>query len=58
MQKENVRKSKAKYDRENTVQFKMKLNKKTDADILQRLDEVSSKQGYVKELIRKDIGRE
>ena len=58
MQNENVRKSKAKYDRENTVQFKMKLNKKTDADILKRLDEVGNKQRYVKDLIRDDIGRE
>ena len=54
-----MRKSIAKYDAENTVQFKMKLNKKTDADILKRLDEMKrtkdGKQGYVKKLIRKDI---
>ena len=43
------------YDGENTVQIKMKLNIKTDADILQRLSEVGNKQGYIKELIRKDI---
>lgn len=35
----------------------MKLQKKTDADILQKLSEVESKQGYIKDLIRKDIAK-
>lgn len=47
----------AKYDAANTVQIKMKLNKKTDADILKRLEEVENKQGYLKALIRADIDR-
>jgi len=34
----------------------MKLNIRTDADILKKLDSVMNKQGYVKALIRKDIG--
>ena len=46
----------AKYDASHTIQLKLKLNTKTDADILARLDEVESKQGYIKELIRTDIG--
>ena len=45
----------AKYDKDNTVQIKLKLNKKTDADIIKRLLESDSKQGYIKELIRLDI---
>ena len=45
----------AKYDASHTVQIKLKLNTKTDADILARLDEVESKQGYIKELIRADM---
>ena len=45
----------AKYDKDNTVQVKLKLNKKTDADIIKRLSEVDSKQGYIKELIRLNI---
>ena len=45
----------AKYDKDNTVQVKLKLNKKTDADIIKRLSESDSKQGYIKELIRLDI---
>ena len=45
----------AKYDAANTVQIKMKLNTKTDADILQKLDSVENKQGYIKALIRADL---
>ena len=41
----------------NTTKVSMKLNNKTDADILAKLGEVESKQGYVKRLIREDIGR-
>ena len=52
---EAQKKAQEKYDTTNTVQFKMKLNKKTDADILERLNEVPNKQGYIKDLIRKDI---
>lgn len=46
------------YDRENIVRLSMKLNKKTDADILERLGNVPSKQGYIKSLIRKDIAKD
>ena len=48
----------AKYDKDNTVQVKIKLNKKTDSDIIKRLSEVDNKQGYLKELIRLDILRD
>lgn len=44
-----------KYDATNTQQVRLKLNKKTDADILERLEQVGNKQGYIKELIRNDI---
>lgn len=43
------------YDRTNTKQFKMKLNLKTDADIIAWLDEQENKQGAIKALIRKEI---
>ena len=59
MATEAMRRGIAKYDAANTVQFKMKLNKKTDADILKRLEDMKGaeggKQRYVKSLIRKDI---
>lgn len=45
----------AKYDKDNTIQVKLKLNKKTDADLISWLEDISNKQGYIKELIRSDI---
>ena len=46
--------AKKKWDSENTVVVTMKLNKNTDADIIQKLDSVGNKQGYIKQLIRED----
>lgn len=43
------------YQESNTRLMSIRLNLKTDADIIRRLEEVESKQGYIKELIRKDI---
>lgn len=39
------------------MQVKLKLQKSTDADILDHLSLVGNKQGYIKELIRNDIAR-
>lgn len=55
MYNQNTYKASMKYDAVNTRQIKMKLNLKTDADILARLDSVPNKQGYIKALIRKDM---
>lgn len=49
------KKAVAKYNKSKTTQFNMTLNNQYDADILKRLQEVPNKQGYVKDLIRKDI---
>ena len=46
-----------KYNRSNTVVFTMRLNHKTDADLIRKLNEVESRQGYIKRLIREDIER-
>ncbi len=46
------------YDLNSKDKFKklsFKLNKETDADVLDKLASVDSMQGYIKELIRKDI---
>lgn len=46
------------YDRENTRRINLKLNNKTDADIIRRLEEVKDDegiQGYLKRLIREDM---
>lgn len=45
----------AKYDAANTIQFKIKLNKVNDADIIKHLQAQSNKQGYIKKLILQDI---
>ena len=44
-----------KYDKENTIQVLLKLNTKTDADVIGKLDSVSNKQGFIKELIRNNL---
>ena len=50
-----------KYDAANTKGLHLKLNLKTDVDILDRLeavaDEEGGKQGYIKALIRRDIAQ-
>ena len=54
-QTEAQRRAKEKYDAKNTVQVKLKLNSKTDADIIEKLESVDNKQGFIKELIRNTI---
>ena len=48
------------YDEKNTVQIKLKLNKNTDKDILEKFESVGNrgKQGYIKSLIRADIAED
>lgn len=46
-----------KWQKENIVRVVVKLNKTNDADILEHLDKVNNRQGYIKDLIRKDIGK-
>lgn len=47
----------ARYDKENTVRFSMKLNIHTDQDIIRWLWAQRSKQGSIKRLIREEIER-
>lgn len=44
-----------KYAKANVKQVVLALNKKTDIDIIEKLNNVSNKTGYIKELIRNDI---
>ena len=57
METEAQKRAREKYEARVAVQFKMKLNKNTDADILAKLDAVGNKQGYIKSLIRADIAK-
>ena len=43
------------WTKANTTVVTLKLNNNTDKDVLVKLDEVPSKQGYIKQLIRDDI---
>ena len=45
----------ARYDAKATKQIHLKLNLKTDADILEHLEKQENIQGYIKDLIRKDM---
>lgn len=47
-------KASAKYDKANTKGIYLKLNTRTDADILDILSNVGNVQGYIKQLIRAD----
>lgn len=47
--------AKKRYDKQHTKQIALKLNKKTDADVLARLGRVGNMQGYIKKLIREDV---
>ena len=44
-----------KYDATNTKQFHLKLNLKTDAEIIRHLQAQESIQGYIKWLIKEDM---
>ena len=57
MATEAQRKAQRRYDARNTRQVHIKLNLRTDKDVLDKLDEVPSKQGYIKRLIREDLER-
>lgn len=46
------------WDKKNTIQFKMKLVRTTDADVIEKLQSVPNRQGYLKALVREDIKRE
>ena len=55
MVSEAQKRAQAKYDNRNTIWISLKFNMKTDRDILEKLDSVENRQGYIKELIRQDI---
>lgn len=57
MATESQRRASAKYDALNTTSLRLKLNINTEMDIIERLEEVGNKNGYIKQLIREDINR-
>lgn len=47
-----------KYHKEKSRALNMKLFIATESDIIEKLDSVPNKAGYIKQLIREDIARE
>ncbi len=58
MTTEAQKKATREYSRRSREKFKvltLKLNKESDADVLEKLSSVDNMQGYIKALIRQDI---
>lgn len=45
----------AKYNKANTTQVVIRLNNRTDTDVIRHLKQQESQAGYIKMLIRKDM---
>jgi len=54
---DNKRKYITDYNRANMKDVVVHINKKTESDILEHLEMVPNKNGYIKSLIREDIRR-
>ena len=52
------RKAVIKYNAANTKQYPIRFNLNTDQDIIEKLSQVPSVAGYIKQLIRDDIRKE
>lgn len=52
---EALAKAQKKYTQEKTRTFYIRLNKETDADIIEKLETVQNKTDYIRELVRKDM---
>lgn len=44
-----------KYNKENTVQYCIRLNKRTDEKVIKKLDEQENKTAYIKSLIQREV---
>ena len=52
---EAQKKAVKRYNAVNVKMISLKLNRKTDKDILEHMETIENKQGYLKQLIRSDI---
>ena len=50
-------KASSKYNREKTISFTIRLNKKTDADIITALESVTNRNALIKKLLRQEISK-
>lgn len=58
MPTEAQKRASRKYDKKSTVFVGLKLNKNTDADILERIKKEESMQGFIKKAIREYIKKD
>ena len=45
-----------KYNKANTTSFTFRFNNESDSDIINHLQSLDNKSGYIKKIIRNDIG--
>lgn len=55
MMSEARKRAQMKYNKEHTKQVTLRLNRRTEADIIDWLERIPNKQGYIKALIRSDM---
>lgn len=53
--REAIKRAQSKYEKKNIKRVVVKLNTKYDADIIRQLEGKDNMNGYLKELIRKDM---
>jgi hypothetical protein len=46
------------YEKENIRQIRLKINRKTEPELLEWIEKQGNIQGYIKQLIREDMERE
>lgn len=52
---ESLKKAQNKYRKVSTRTYSIRLNKQTDADVIEVLDRIDNKQAYIRNLVRSDI---
>lgn len=55
MRSEARKKSQARFDAQNTKRYTLKLNKRTNAELIELLDSAESQQGLIKQALREYI---
>lgn len=58
MTSEARKRAQLKYNKAHTKQVTLRLNKRTESDIIEWLGKSDNKQGYIKALIRADMARD
>lgn len=58
MSSEKKERPQDRFDRLNSKVYRLKVMTRTEQDIIQKLDSVPNKAGYIKQLIRQDIQKD